>query len=118
MNVCIYENVNQALLTWFTSMRGNIIPINGTPRLEELANLLKHLIATLSRYQTDGLEYGKRSTSRLPLFTFLHFKIHNKESGLHFEKYCQLLISKASQTNHLLNIMWQFFHNRGHFHEN
>ena len=28
-------------------MRGNNIPINGTPRLEELANLLKHLIATL-----------------------------------------------------------------------
>ena len=51
----IYEKVNQALLTWFTSMRGNNIPISGTPRLEELASLLKHLIATLSRHQTDGL---------------------------------------------------------------
>ena len=63
----IYEKVNQALLTWFTSMRGNKIPINETPRLEELANLLKHLIATLSRHQTDGLEDGTRGTSRLPL---------------------------------------------------
>ena len=36
-------------------MRGNNIPINGTPRLEELANILKHLIATLSRHQSDGL---------------------------------------------------------------
>ena len=70
-------------------MRGNIIPINGTPRLEELANLQKHLIATLSRHQTDGLEYGKRGMSRLLLDTFLHLKIHNKESGLHLEKYCQ-----------------------------
>ena len=98
-------------------MRGNIIPINGTPPLEELANLLKHLIATLSRHQTDDLEYGKRGTSRLPLYTFLHLKTHNKESGLHFEKYWQLLISKASQANHLLNIMCLFFHNRRHFHE-
>ena len=70
-------------------MRGNNIPINGTPRLEELANLLKHLLATLSRHQTDSLEDGKRGTSRLPLYTFLHLKIHNKESGLHSEKYCQ-----------------------------
>ena len=70
-------------------MRGNNIPINGTPRLEELANLLKHLTATLSRHQTDGLEHGKRGTSRLPLCTFLHLKIYNKESGLHSEKYCQ-----------------------------
>ena len=43
---------------WFTSMRGKNIPINGTPCLEELANLLKHLIATLSRHQTDGLAGG------------------------------------------------------------
>ena len=70
-------------------MRGNNIPINGTPRLEELANLLKHFIATLSRHQTDGLEDGKRGTSRLPLYTFLDLKIHNKESGLHSEKYCE-----------------------------
>ena len=84
----IYEKVNQALLTWFTSMRGNNIPINGTLRLEELANLLKHLIATLSRHQTDGLEDGKGGTSRLPLYTFLHLKIFNKENGLHSEKYC------------------------------
>ena len=90
-------------------MRGNIIPINGTPRLEEFANLLKHLIATLSRYQTDGLEYGKRGMSRLPLDTFLHLKIHNKESGLHLEKYCQLLITKASHTNHLLKSCVSFF---------
>ena len=99
-------------------MRGNvIIPINGKPRLEKLANLLKYFIATLSRHQTDGLEYRKRDTSRLPLYTFLHLKIHNKESGLHLEKYCQLLISKTSQTNDLLNNMCQFFHNRRHFHE-
>ena len=52
----IYEKVNQALLTWSTSMRENNIPINGRPRLEELTNLLKHLTATLSSYQTDGLE--------------------------------------------------------------
>ena len=70
-------------------MRGNNIPINGTPRLEELANLLKHLIATLSRHQTDGLEDGKRGAPRLPLYTFLHLKIHNKESGLLSEKYCE-----------------------------
>ena len=66
----IYEKVNQAQLTWFTSMRRNNIPINGTPRLEELANLLKHLIATLFRHQTDGLEDGTRGTSRLPLLKY------------------------------------------------
>ena len=81
--------MNIALLTWFTSMRGYDITISGTPRLEELPNLLKHLIATLSRQQTDGLEDGKTGTSRLPLYTFLHLKIDNKESGLHSEKYCQ-----------------------------
>ena len=85
----MYEKVNQALLTWFTPMRGNNIPISGTPRLEELANLLKHLIATFSRHHTDGLEDGTRGTSRLPLYTFLHLKIYNKENGLHSEKYCQ-----------------------------
>ena len=80
----MYEKVNQALLTWFTSMRGNNIPINGPLPPEELANLLTHLIATFSRHQTDGLEDGKRVTSRLPLYTFLHLKIHNRESGLQF----------------------------------
>ena len=70
-------------------MRVNNIPINRTPRLEDLTNLLKHLIATLSRHQTDGLEDGKKGTSRLPLYTFLHLKIHNNEGGLHSEKYCQ-----------------------------
>ena len=70
-------------------MRGNNIPINGTPRPEELANLLKYLLATLSRHQTDSLEDGKRGTSRLLLYAFLRLKIHNKESGLHLEKYCQ-----------------------------
>ena len=69
-------------------MRGNNISINGTPRLEDLANLLKHLIATLSRHQTDGLE-DEKITSRSPLYAFLHLKIHNKESGLHSEKYYQ-----------------------------
>ena len=44
-------------------------------------------------------------------------KIHDKESGLNSEKYCQWLISKASQTNNLLNIKYQFFHNHRHFHE-
>ena len=63
-------------------MRGNNIPINGTPPNEEPANLLKHLIATLSRHQTDGLVNGKRGTSTLPYYTFSHLKIHNKESGL------------------------------------
>ena len=76
-------------------MRGNNIPISGTHCLGELANLLKHLIATLSRHQTDGLEDGKRGTSRLPIYTFLHLKIHNKESGLQSEKSCQQLINKA-----------------------
>ena len=70
-------------------MHGNNIPVNGAPCLDKLANLLKHLIATISRYQTDGLEDGKRGTSRLPLYMFLRLKIHNKESGLHSEKYCQ-----------------------------
>ena len=37
--------------------------------------------------------------------------------GLHSEKYSKWLISKASQTNNLLNIMYQFFHNHRHFHE-
>ena len=69
-------------------MRGNNIPVNGTPRLEELANLLKHLIASLSRHQADGLE-DEKIASRLPLHAFLYLKIHNKESGLHSEKYCQ-----------------------------
>ena len=98
-------------------MREKKIHISGTPRLEELANLLKHLIATLSRHQTDGLEDGKRGTSRLPLYTYLHLRIHNKESGLHSDKYCEWLIGKASQTNNLLNIMCQFFPNRRHFYE-
>ena len=47
----MYQKVNQAFLTWFTTMRGNNIPINGTHCLGELTNLLKHLIATLSRHQ-------------------------------------------------------------------
>ena len=70
-------------------MRVNNIPINRTPRLEDLTNLLKHLIATLSGHQTDGLEDGKKGTSRLPLYKFLHLKIHNDEGGLHLEKNCQ-----------------------------
>ena len=98
-------------------MRGYNISISGTPRLEELANLLKHLIATLSRHQTDSLEDGKRGTSRLLLYTFLHWKTHNKESGLQLEKYCQSLISKALQIDNLLKIMCQFFHNHRYFHE-
>ena len=69
---------NVALLTWLTSMRGHNILINGTPPLKEVANLLKHSIATFSRHQTDGLEDRKRATSKLPLYTFLHLKIHNK----------------------------------------
>ena len=78
-------------------MRGNNIPINGTPRLEELANLLKQLIAPLSRHQTDDLGDGKTGTSTLPLYTFLHLKIHDKGSGLRSEKYCQSLNSKDKQ---------------------
>ena len=66
------KKVNQVLLLWFTSMRRNNIPIYGPILLEELANLLTHLTATLSRYQTDGLEDGKRGTSRLSLYTFLY----------------------------------------------
>ena len=41
-------------------MRGNNVPINGTLGLEELANLLKHLIATLSTHQTDGRGWKER----------------------------------------------------------
>ena len=74
-------------------MRENNIPINGTPRLDELANLLKHFIVSLSKHYTDGLEDGKRGTSRLPLYTFLHVKIRNKESGLHSEKYRKNIIN-------------------------
>ena len=78
------KEVNQALLTWFTSIRGNNIPING-PLLLELANLLAHLIATLSRHQTDGLENGKRYVQ----IYILTFENSPKESGLQSEKYCQ-----------------------------
>ena len=78
-----FKKVNQALLTWFTSMLGNNIPIIGPLLLEELPNLLTQLIASLSKHQTEGLEGGKRGTSRLPLHTFLHLKIHNKERGPH-----------------------------------
>ena len=109
--------MNVAFLTWFASMRGYNILINRTPCLEELANLLMHLIATLSRHKRDGLEDGKRGTSTLPLYTFLHLNIYNKGSGLQSEKYCQGIISKASQTENLLNIMCQFFHNHRYFHE-
>ena len=49
-------------------MRGNKIPINGIPGLDELANLLMHLIVTLSRHKTDVLEDG------LALYTFLYVK--------------------------------------------
>ena len=66
------KKVNQALLTWFTSMRGNNILTNGPLLLEELTNLLTHLIATLFSHQMDGLENGKRGTFRLPLYTLLH----------------------------------------------
>ena len=107
------KKVNQALLTWFTSMRGNNIPINGPLLFRKLANLRMHLIATLSRHQTDGLEDGKRGTSKPgPNYLFIssfYLKIHNKESGQHSGKFCQWLISKASQTNNLLNIKCQFF---------
>ena len=78
-----FKKVNQALLTWFTSMLGNNIPITGPLLLEKLPNLLTQLIASLSKHQTEGLEGGKRGTSRLPLDTFLHLKIHNKERGPH-----------------------------------
>ena len=94
VNVCIYEKVNQALLAWFTSIRGNNIPISGLLLLEELANLLTHLMATLFRHQTDGLEDGMRGKSRLPVYMFLQLKIHNKE--------CQF---------------FKFFYNHRHFHE-
>ena len=72
------------MLTWLTSIRENNIPINGPLPLGELANLLTHLITALSRHWTDadGLEDGKRGAYRLPLYTFLHLEIHNKESGL------------------------------------
>ena len=53
------KKVNQALLTWFISVRGNNIPSSEPLLLEELSNLLTHLIATLSRHQMDGLEDGK-----------------------------------------------------------
>ena len=66
------KKINQVLLMWFTSMSRNDIPINGPILHEEIANLLTPLIATLSRYQTDGLEDGKRGTPRLSLYTFLY----------------------------------------------
>ena len=44
------KKVNQALLTGFTAMLGNTIPINEPLLLDDLANLLTHLIATLSRH--------------------------------------------------------------------
>ena len=100
------------------SIRGNNIPISGPLLLEELANLLTHLTATLSRHQTDGLEDRMRGTSRLPLYTFLRLKIQNKDWSTFGEilsmihKYC-----KASQTNNLLNILCQLFQNHRHFYE-
>ena len=63
-------------------MHGYNITISGTPRLQELANVLKHLIATPFRHQTNVWEDEKRGMSRLPLYTFLHWKTHNKERGL------------------------------------
>ena len=82
-NTTSWEQLRNFLKT--TSL-GNNIPINGTLLLEELANFLTHLIATLPRNQTDDLEDGKRGTTRLPLYTFSHLKIHNKESGQNSEK--------------------------------
>ena len=76
-------------------MLGNNIPINETVLLEEVSNLQTHLIATLSRHQTDGSEDGREVR---PDYLFVCLKIHNRASGLHSEKYCQYLISKASQT--------------------
>ena len=54
----MYQRVNQALPTWLISILGNSIPISGSIFLEELTNLLTHLIATLSRHQADGLKHG------------------------------------------------------------
>ena len=99
----IYEKVKQALLKWFTLMHVKNIFINGPLVLEELAILLMDLILTLFKYQTDGLEDGKKGTSRLPLYSFLHLKIHNKESGLNSEKYCQWLVKLYEQTNYLIS---------------
>ena len=42
-------------------------------------------------------------------------KVYSKKSGLHLEKFCQWLISKASQANNLLNIKCQLFSNHRHF---
>ena len=99
VNVWIYKKVSQALLTCSTSIHGNNIPTNGPRYLEEFQNLLKHLIGTLSRHQTDGLEYGKRGLNRIPLYTLLHLKTYNDEGGLLSVKYCQCLINKVWQTN-------------------
>ena len=84
----IYEIVNQAFLMWFTPIRGNNIPVSGPFFLEELVNLLTHLIATLSRHQTDGLEDGKRGSTRLLLYTFLYS-----------QKYCYDLIRRNIVNN-------------------
>ena len=37
METGTYEKLNEALLKWFTSMRGNNIPVNGPILLEKVA---------------------------------------------------------------------------------
>ena len=41
MKTGTYEKLNEALLTWFTSMRGKNIPINGPILLEEAHEFAK-----------------------------------------------------------------------------
>ena len=48
------RKVNEALLKWITSMRGNNIPINGLFFWRKLMNLLKSSITTILQYQSDG----------------------------------------------------------------
>ena len=48
------RKVNEALLKWITSMRGNNIPVNGLFFWRKLMNLLKSSITTILQYQSDG----------------------------------------------------------------
>ena len=48
------EKLNEALLKWFTSVRGNNIPINGPILLEKAQGLLRPSITTILHHRTGG----------------------------------------------------------------
>ena len=63
-----YEKLNEALLKWFTSMRGNNILINGLILLEKLMNLLRPSITTILQHPMDGCSNGCSSLACTMLY--------------------------------------------------